>query len=92
MSLIQCSSYNKNDDVFAVDYCRRMVGGGIRDTLRGGEVLVTGGTGFMGKVLIEKLLRSTEVSKIHVVIRPKRGLTPAARLANIFGLPVSTHD
>ncbi|KAH8306309.1 hypothetical protein KR018_007384 [Drosophila ironensis] len=35
-------------------------------------IFVTGGTGFLGKVLIEKLLRTTEAKCIYVLIRPKR--------------------
>eukprot|EP00091_Calanus_sinicus_P012752 TRINITY_DN28532_c0_g1_i1.p1 TRINITY_DN28532_c0_g1~~TRINITY_DN28532_c0_g1_i1.p1 ORF type:complete len:106 (-),score=19.54 TRINITY_DN28532_c0_g1_i1:231-548(-) len=38
------------------------------------SVFITGATGFMGKVLVEKLLRSTNVNKIYVLIRPKKGL------------------
>ena len=34
-------------------------------------VFITGATGFMGKVLVEKLLRSTKVRKIYLLIRPK---------------------
>ena len=34
-------------------------------------VFITGATGFMGKVLVEKLLRSTKVGKIYLLIRPK---------------------
>ncbi|XP_073831788.1 fatty acyl-CoA reductase wat-like [Musca autumnalis] len=36
-------------------------------------VFVTGGTGFLGKVLIEKILRSTKVRRIYVLLRPKSG-------------------
>ena len=34
-------------------------------------VFITGATGFMGKVLVEKLLRSTKVRKIYLLIRHK---------------------
>ena len=34
-------------------------------------VFITGATGFMGKVLVEKLLRSTKVRKIYLLIRSK---------------------
>ncbi|XP_017000374.2 fatty acyl-CoA reductase wat [Drosophila takahashii] len=36
-------------------------------------VLITGGTGLLGKVTIEKLLRSTDVKRIYFLVRPKRG-------------------
>ncbi|XP_016849406.1 fatty acyl-CoA reductase 1 isoform X2 [Anolis carolinensis] len=38
------------------------------------SVLVTGATGFMGKVLVEKLLRSSpDVKAIYILVRPKAG-------------------
>ena len=37
------------------------------------SVFITGATGFMGKVLVEKLLRCTNVRKIYLLIRPKKG-------------------
>lgn len=37
-------------------------------------------TGFMGKVLVEKLLRDCEgISKIYILVRPKKGLQPNQR-------------
>ncbi|XP_017060597.2 fatty acyl-CoA reductase wat-like [Drosophila ficusphila] len=35
-------------------------------------VFVTGGTGFLGKVIIEKLLRSTDVKRIYFLVRKKK--------------------
>ncbi|KAL1463625.1 hypothetical protein WDU94_015363 [Cyamophila willieti] len=55
----------------------------------GRSVLVTGGTGFMGKVLLEKLLRSCpDIRKVYILCRAKRGLTPKARLTEFSKLPV----
>ncbi|XP_064536696.1 fatty acyl-CoA reductase wat-like [Drosophila montana] len=36
-------------------------------------IFLTGASGFLGRVIIEKLLRATEVKRIYVLIRPKRG-------------------
>lgn len=37
-------------------------------------VLITGATGFVGKVLVEKLLRSCSgIDKVYVILRPKKG-------------------
>ena len=46
----------------------------IRDYFEGKEVLVTGATGLVGRVLIEKILRDLpEVGRLHVLIRPNAG-------------------
>ncbi|XP_060858059.1 putative fatty acyl-CoA reductase CG5065 [Metopolophium dirhodum] len=55
----------------------------------GRSVFITGGTGYMGKVLIEKLLRDCGgVKTIYVLCRPKRGFSPTARIEQIRKLAV----
>lgn len=52
----------------------------IPDTYAGRSLFVTGATGFMGKVLVEKLLRDCpEVKCIYLLIRTKRGVDAAQR-------------
>jgi fatty acyl-CoA reductase len=64
--------------------------GGIVEWYAGQTLLVTGGTGFMGKVLLEKLLRACPgIQRIYVLCRAKRGFSPAARISEITKLPVS---
>jgi thioester reductase-like protein len=66
-------------------------GTAIQEFYRGASVLITGGTGFMGKVLIEKLLRSCpHLSNIYLLIRSKKGKDPETRLDDLFNDPVST--
>ena len=48
------------------------------------------GSGFMGKVFIEKLLRVTEVKKIILLIRHKKGIEPKERLISLMNDAVST--
>ncbi|KAB0791638.1 hypothetical protein PPYR_03438 [Photinus pyralis] len=48
-------------------------------------VLVSGGTGYMGKVLIEKILRTCpSVKRIYTLVRKKKGKDPQDRLKEIF--------
>jgi alcohol-forming fatty acyl-CoA reductase len=49
-------------------------------------VFITGATGFIGKVLIEKLLRSCpNVKLVYVLVRAKKGKSPRERLDELFG-------
>jgi len=50
----------------------------------GKTVFITGATGFMGKVLVEKLLSSTNVKKIFLLIRSKKGLGSRERLEELL--------
>eukprot|EP00092_Neocalanus_flemingeri_P074463 GFUD01092083.1.p1 GENE.GFUD01092083.1~~GFUD01092083.1.p1 ORF type:complete len:242 (-),score=61.64 GFUD01092083.1:780-1505(-) len=51
-------------------------------------VFITGATGFMGKVLVEKLLRSTNVKKLLLLIRPKKGVQTEQRLKTLLSSAV----
>ncbi|KAH7968521.1 hypothetical protein HPB52_009114 [Rhipicephalus sanguineus] len=49
------------------------------------EVLITGGTGFVGKVLLEKLLRSCSgLKRVYLLMRGKKGRGPQSRLEEMF--------
>uniref|UniRef100_A0A336LUX5 Fatty acyl-CoA reductase n=1 Tax=Culicoides sonorensis TaxID=179676 RepID=A0A336LUX5_CULSO len=52
----------------------------ISNFYRNSVVLITGGTGFLGKVLIEKLLRVFDVKKIYLLIRHKNNMNANDRL------------
>lgn len=43
----------------------------------------------MGKVFVEKMLRITEVEKLYLLMRPKKGKNPKDRLTDMFANPVS---
>jgi FlaA1/EpsC-like NDP-sugar epimerase len=65
-------------------------GSEIQEFYRGANVLITGGTGFMGKVLLEKLLRSCpHLSNIYLLVRSKKGKNVDSRIEEIFDDPVS---
>lgn len=57
---------------------------------KGRSVFITGATGFMGKVLMEKLLYSyADIKNIYILIRSKRGRTPEQRIEDMWKLPVT---
>ncbi|XP_046383568.1 fatty acyl-CoA reductase wat-like [Ischnura elegans] len=61
----------------------------IQEFFNGKNVFVTGGTGFMGKVLIEKLLRSCpDTNRIYVLMRSKKGKDIGRRFDEIFDDPL----
>ena len=51
----------------------------------GKNIFLTGATGFIGKVFIEKVLRSCpDVGDIYILIRPRRGRSVRERMKKIF--------
>lgn len=52
----------------------------IANWYAGKTLLITGSTGFMGKVLVEKLLRDCpDIKEMNLLMRTKRGLEPEQR-------------
>ena len=56
----------------------------------GKSIFITGATGYLGKGLVEKLLRSCAgLNKIYVLVRHKKGVSPQIRIdEEIFNCPV----
>jgi alcohol-forming fatty acyl-CoA reductase len=51
----------------------------------GKSIFITGGTGFVGKLLIEKILRSCpEVGNIYILIRPKKDKNVTERINELI--------
>lgn len=62
----------------------------IRQFYKEKTIFVTGGFGFVGKILIEKLLRC-EVKRIYLLARPKKGKSMHERLEIFIQDPVRTN-
>lgn len=61
----------------------------IAEWFKGRSLLVTGASGFMGKVLVEKLLRSCpDIATIYLLMRPKRGNDVRTRLEELLNATV----
>ena len=57
----------------------------IVDFFNGRSVFITGATGFMGKVLVEKLLRSCpDIKCLYLLMRPSKGKDVACRLQELI--------
>ena len=61
----------------------------VRDFYKDRSIFITGGTGFMGKVLVEKLLRSCpDIKNIYLLMRLKKGQDVQQRLQELLNKPV----
>src|SRR5689334_2524869 len=57
----------------------------LGELFAGRHVLVTGVSGFLGKVFLTRLLaRFPDIARVYVLIRPKDGESGAARLERLF--------
>ncbi|KAF2904770.1 hypothetical protein ILUMI_01406 [Ignelater luminosus] len=53
------------------------------------NIFLTGGTGFFGKVIIQKLLRTCDdISGLYLIVREKKGKSTTERLGELFNDPV----
>ncbi|XP_063632521.1 fatty acyl-CoA reductase wat-like [Cydia splendana] len=60
----------------------------VQEFYKDAVIFVTGGSGFLGKHLIEKLFRSCDIKRVYLLLREKKGHTSQERIAKIFQDPV----
>lgn len=61
----------------------------IQKFYNGQSIFITGGTGFMGKLLVEKLLRECPgIGFIYLLVRPKKGKDVEQRIEELFDDPL----
>lgn len=54
------------------------------------SIFITGATGFMGKVLVEKLLRSCPgINRVYVLMRPSKGKEVTVRIKELISNEVT---
>ncbi len=64
----------------------------IAEFYKGRSVFITGATGFMGKVLVEKLLRSCPgIERLYLLMRPSKGQSVDVRLQELINNQVWSH-
>ncbi|KAK2586496.1 hypothetical protein KPH14_011394 [Odynerus spinipes] len=57
----------------------------IQQFYDGETIFITGGTGFLGKMLIEKLVRTcTDLDRLYVLVRPKKDNNAVERVETMF--------
>ncbi|XP_049883805.1 fatty acyl-CoA reductase wat-like [Pectinophora gossypiella] len=81
-----CSDINISRDVNLNETSRLSE---IQRFYHGKNILITGATGFLGKILVEKLLRSCPgVENLYLLVRQKKGKDIYTRIEEIFEDPV----
>lgn len=62
----------------------------IREFYSGSTILITGGTGFLGKLIVEKILRTCQnIERIYLIMRDKNGQNAEERMETYFGEEVT---
>lgn len=61
----------------------------VQQFYEGESIFITGGTGFVGKLLVEKLLRGCPgINFVYLLVRPKKGKDAHQRIEELFDDPL----
>ena len=60
----------------------------LRDRYRGQRIFITGASGLLGQVVLEKILRSLpDVERVFLLMRPRGRIAPQDRLCLLYTSP-----
>jgi fatty acyl-CoA reductase len=60
----------------------------IKQVFAGANVFITGSTGYVGGLLLEQLLRTTDVGRVYVLLRPKKNQDAQERCNKMLQAPI----
>ncbi|XP_026286499.1 fatty acyl-CoA reductase 1-like isoform X2 [Frankliniella occidentalis] len=61
----------------------------VAEFYKGRGVFITGGSGFLGRLLVEMLLRTCpDIGNVYLLLRPKKGESPQGRLQGLLNVPL----
>lgn len=81
----------QGQDITASDMIQPEEDSDIKKFYSGSSIFITGATGFLGKLAVEKLLRvCPDLKQIFILIREKKGKDVKQRVEEIFNEPVSS--
>ncbi|XP_077300095.1 putative fatty acyl-CoA reductase CG5065 [Arctopsyche grandis] len=60
----------------------------VGDWFKTRSILITGATGFLGKVLVERIASVAPVNKMYLLLRPKKGRNVKERLDDVLNSPL----
>ncbi|KAL3271472.1 hypothetical protein HHI36_021958 [Cryptolaemus montrouzieri] len=88
MSDVGIHPVREGGDIFSSDMVHVEATSKIVDIFEDATIFITGGTGYLGKIFLEKLLRTCpKLRKIYILLRPKKGKEINERFEEIFDGP-----
>ncbi|KAK9879060.1 hypothetical protein WA026_003875 [Henosepilachna vigintioctopunctata] len=82
------SGRNRDDNFIGMDTSKSVVKSNIAEYFDGKTVFLTGATGFLGKLILEKILRACKsVKAVYILVRSKKGVHIDERIEALFAGP-----